>query len=102
MPDDLPKSVDDVSLPIPSEVVGKKIIVFGKKGCPDCDRVKKFLFENAIQYEFYDIEEDERSSSANKKAFKWLTSFATFVPVLVMLDKTIMYSPSNQELHEKI
>ena len=95
MDENLPKSLNAISTPIPSENAGKKIIVFGTPTCPDCGRVKKFLTENAIEYEFHDV-------SSEKEANNWLTSFVTFVPVLVMPDKTLLYSPSNQELLEKI
>ncbi len=95
MEENLPKSLNEINSPPPTENVGKKIVVFGTPTCPDCARVKRFLTENAIEYEFIDV-------SSERGANEWLTSFVTFVPVLVMLDKTLLYSPSNQELLEKI
>jgi thioredoxin-disulfide reductase len=95
MDDNLPTKVTDVALPIPTENVGMRIIMFGLPTCPDCLRIKKFLTENAIEYEYRDVETD-------KEAAKWITSFVEFVPVLVMLDGTLMYHPSNAELLEKI
>lgn len=89
--DNLPNRVIDVPAPIPTESVGKKIVLFGQPTCPDCARVKKFLADNAIEYEYRDITTD-------KEANKWLTSFASSVPVLVMWDGSIKYSPSNEEL----
>src|SRR5437868_4434322 len=69
--------------------------MFGLPTCPDCLRVKKFLAENAIEYEYRDVDTD-------KEAAKWLASFSEFVPVLIMLDGNLMYSPTNEELLEKI
>lgn len=95
MEDNLPKDLSGVPTPPPSENVGVKIIMFGTPPCPDCARVKKFFAENAIEYEYHDLATD-------KEALKWVNTFVDHVPVLIMLDKTIMYSPSNQELLEKI
>lgn len=93
--DNLPQNSSDVSSPVPSDLVGKKIIIFGRSSCPDCARIKKFLAENAIEYDFKNIDQD-------KLALKWVSSFSTFIPVLVMLDGTIMYAPSNTDLMNKI
>ncbi len=95
MLDDLPQKLIDVPLPPPTETAGKKIIIFGRNSCPDCARVKKFLTENAIEYEYLDIDVD-------KNAQKWVASFSPHIPVLIMLDQTIMYSPSNNDLFTKI
>ncbi len=95
MQDNLPKNLDEVSTLPPSENVGQKIIMFGTPPCPDCARVKKFLAENAIEYEYHDLATD-------KEGLSWISTFVDHVPVLIMLDKTIMYSPSNEELLEKI
>src|SRR5690348_3756478 len=95
MDSNLPKKVSEISLPLPSDNLKRKIILFGLPECPDCLRIKKFFSENALEYEYHDISKD-------KEAAKWVTSFAEFVPVLVMQDESIMYSPSNEELWEKI
>ena len=95
MDENLPKTVDDIELPVPSENVGKKIIMFGTPTCPDCSRVKKFFAENAVEYEFHDV-------SSEKEAHKWLTSFAEFVPVLILGDRSMLYGPSDEELLEKV
>lgn len=95
MSDKLPEKVEDIELPIPSENVGKKIIIFGQETCPDCARVKKFLSENAIEYEYHDIKFD-------KAALKWVRSFSTHIPVVITLNQSILYSPSNEKLHNII
>ncbi len=95
MDNNLPQKVVDISLPIPSENVGKKILIFGFEGCPDCARIKQFLNQNAIEYEYHDIH-------TNKKDEEWLTSFSASVPVLIMLDQSVLYSPSNDDLLSKI
>src|SRR5260221_8656486 len=95
MDNNLPKMVTDVQLPVPSENVGKKIVMFGLPECPDCLRIKKFFADNAIEYEYHDVDSD-------KEASKWLTSFIDHVPVLIMLDQSLMFSPSNQQLLDKI
>ena len=32
------------------------IKIYGKKGCPDCDRVKEILRENGVEFEEHDLE----------------------------------------------
>lgn len=91
----LPKTVQYVALPPPTENIGKKIIMFGLPTCPDCTRVKKFFSENAIEYEYHDL-------TIDKASLKWTASFTSFVPVLIMLDEEIMYSPTNLQLLDKI
>lgn len=93
--DGLPQRVVDIPLPPPTENVGKKIVMFGRPTCPDCARIKKFLSDNAIEYEYHDIDVDGLAQ-------KWVASFAESVPVLIMLDGSLMYSPSNDELHWKL
>jgi len=93
--DSLPKNVSDVSLPPPTDAVGKKIVLFGRPSCPDCARIKKFLAENAIEYEYHDIDQD-------RVGLKWLSSFSTFVPVMIMLDGALLYSPTSADLLAKI
>lgn len=93
--DELPKSVSEVSTPPPTENLGRKIILFGRVSCPDCARVKKYFAENAIEYENLDID-------SNKEALNWVQSFSSHVPVLIMMDQSIMYSPSSEDLHQKI
>ena len=95
MDNNLPGKLQDIPEPIPSENVGKKIVMFGLPECPDCLRIKKFFADNAIEYEYHDADSDS-------KANKWLSSFVDHVPVLVMLDQTVLYSPTNQELLDKI
>src|SRR5258708_1121677 len=95
MDENLPQKISDVSSPAPSENVGKKIIMFGTPPFPDCARVKKFFADNAIEYEYHDI-------TVDKQANKWLTSFAEAVPVLIMLDSSLVYSPTNEQLLQKI
>src|SRR5258708_3031030 len=95
MDNNLPSKLQDIPAPIPTNNVGKKIVMFGLPTCPDCLRIKKFFSENAIEYEYRDVDTD-------KQASKWLSTFVDHVPVLIMLDSTILYSPSNQELLDKI
>lgn len=95
MNQNLPKNVSELPSPLPCENVGKKIIIYGTSTCPDCLRIKRFLADNAIEYEYQDLDTD-------KQALKWLQSFTQTVPVLIMFDQTIMYSPSNLELLDKI
>lgn len=93
--DDLPKNVSEINTPPPTENLGKKIILFGRISCPDCARVKKYFAENAIEYENLDID-------SNKEALNWVQSFSSHVPVLIMMDQSILYSPSSEDLHQKI
>lgn len=97
MDNNLPQHLNDIPTKptFPLDNLGHKIILFGQATCPDCMRVKKFFTENAIQYEYHDIAKE-------KAAQEWVSSFVSFVPVMIMLDGSMMYSPSNQELAEKL
>jgi glutaredoxin-like protein nrdH len=33
----------------------KNIAVYGKPNCPNCDKVKKWLSEHEIQFDYYDV-----------------------------------------------
>jgi len=33
----------------------KKITVYGKPNCPNCDKVKTWLNEHGIQFDYYDV-----------------------------------------------
>lgn len=95
MDPNLPKSVSDVKMKVPSENVGKKIIMFGLPTCPHCGNVKKFFADRKVDYEYHDV-------AIEGKARDYLTSFADFVPVLIMKDKTFLYGPDDAQLAEKL
>ncbi len=91
----LPQNVNSITDAPPTENVGKKIVMFGSPTCPDCMRIKKYFAENAIEYEYIDV-------STNKLAFKWINNFTQTNPVLIMLDGSLLYSPSTEKLHQFI
>ncbi|AZU98866.1 thioredoxin domain [Bacillus phage vB_BanS_Sophrita] len=39
----------------------KKITVYTKSGCPQCDMTKRVLTENEVEFELVDVEKDEKA-----------------------------------------
>lgn len=97
MDNNLPQHLDQTpeKPTFPLDNLGRKIFLFGLDTCPDCQRIKKYFSENSIQYEYLDVAKD-------RIAAKWLATFTHFVPVLIMLDGSILYEPSNDELTAKL
>ena len=45
----------------------KKIIVYGSSWWPSCTPAKEFLLENNVDFEYYDIDEDELAKERFEK-----------------------------------
>ena len=95
MDPNLPKTVSDVKTAVPSESIGKKIIMFGLPTCPHCARGKQFFAEHQVEYEYHDV-------AVEGKARDWLTSFVDFVPVLILKDGSLVYGPEDSDLVQKL
>jgi thioredoxin reductase (NADPH) len=80
-------------LPQPSQ-----IRVFGTTWCPDCRRAKHFLGEHRIQYDWIDIEQDERAMSELER----LNEGRRIVPTIVFPDGSKLVEPSNEALASKL
>jgi thioredoxin reductase (NADPH) len=74
------------------------ISVYGASWCPDCRRVKRFLGDQRVSFEWHDIEVDpdgvrivqERNDGNN------------IIPTIIFPDGSHLSEPSNEELAEKI
>ncbi len=72
----------------------QKIIFYGASWCPDCLRAKKYLDEHHIQYEYINIEEDEKAAEEVIKINKGLRS----IPTIVFPNGAVLVEPNNDEL----
>ena len=75
-----------------------EIQVYGASWCPDCRRAKKFLADQRIPYEWFDIEADmtlleevQRRNGGND-----------IIPTVVFPDDTHLSEPTNEELADKL
>lgn len=91
----LPANISQIPNPVPFDNIVKKIIMIGSSTCPDCSRVKHFLSEHAIEYEYHDID-------IEKDIKKWVSDFTTVNPIVVLPNGDILYDPTNEVLTEAI
>lgn len=89
----LPTNISQVAEPVPFENTTKKIIMFGNSTCPDCARAKSFFTNHAIEYEYHDIDQEKESK-------KWVSTFTTINPVIILSNGNILYEPTDQLLSE--
>jgi thioredoxin reductase (NADPH) len=80
-------------LPEPSH-----ISIYGTTWCPDCRRVKHFLGEHRIQYDWVDIEQDEQAMAELER----LNAGQRIVPTIVFPDGRMLVEPTNEELARKL
>ena len=73
------------------------ILVYGATWCPDCRRVKQFLGEHLIHYEWIDITDNDEAIAFVEKVSNGNRS----IPVLVFPDGDILVEPSNAEIAGK-
>ena len=73
------------------------LVIYGANWCPDAKRVRKFLDDHAIRYEWIDIDEIE---GARDLVIKMNGKFV--IPTLLFPDGTKMVEPSNEELSAKV
>lgn len=74
------------------------IKIYGAPWCLDCNRVKKFLGQNTLNFESIDIENDPEG-----KAFvQQLNEGKPVIPTVVMPDGSVLVQPSNVELAQKL
>ena len=73
------------------------LMVYGVDWCPDCRRCKKFLDDNGITYQWFDIDEDQSA-----EAFVKEKNFGNrSVPTIVFPDGSLMVEPTNAQLKQK-
>ncbi len=75
----------------------KTITVYGAAWCPDCDRVKRLLIEQGLDFEYVDID----ANADDRREVVQLTEGKRIIPVVVAAGFK-MVNPSNEELLETL
>ena len=71
--------------------------VYATSWCFDCRRVKRFLSESAIPFEWIDIDRDKQAEQYILQVNHGMRS----VPTLLFADGSILTEPSNAQLSAK-
>ncbi len=74
------------------------IKVYGAPWCPDCKRVKKFLGEQRVAYDWMDIDQDPEGI----RFVEELQNGGRTIPTIVFPDGTHLFEPSNAKLARKL
>ncbi len=76
----------------------QRIKVYGTPWCPDCKRVKQFLGEQRVQYDWIDTDQDREGAALvrEKNAGKQI------IPTIVFPDGSLLVEPSNNELAARL
>lgn len=72
--------------------------VYGTPWCPDCKRVKQFLGEHRIQYDWIDVDQDE----SGLKKIEEINDGKQIIPTIVFSNGSVLVEPSNAELAAKL
>lgn len=74
------------------------LTIYGTRWCPDCLRVRRYLDQNRIAYDWIDIDKDPQAAQ-----FVTTTNHGNrSVPTLVFPDGSILVEPSNAQLAQKV
>jgi len=71
----------------------KQVTMYGADWCPDCDRVKRFLLERSVDFEYVNIDRDDQ---ARERAVE-LAGGKQVIPVVVVGDEAKV-NPANEDL----
>ena len=74
------------------------IQIYGASWCPDCRRAKKFLSDQRIGYEWFDIETDPSLVSIVQER----NNGNDIIPTIIFPDGSHLAEPTNEELAEKL
>jgi thioredoxin reductase (NADPH) len=74
------------------------ITMFGTLWCGDCKRVKKFLGEQRIHYDYVDVEQDADGLTLIER----INNGKQIIPTIIFPDGSILVEPSNAELAAKL
>ncbi len=74
------------------------VTVYGAPWCPDCQRAKRFLGEQRIDYEWVDIDEDREAAQVVRAK----NNGRQIIPTIVFDDGSLLAEPSNDELARKL
>lgn len=75
-----------------------EIKVYGASWCPDCRQSKQLLIDLAIDFDWFDIDEDEDAASFVREK----NGGAQIIPTVVFGDGSFLVEPSNDELARKL
>lgn len=75
-----------------------QIIVYGTAWCGDTRRALRFLDQNAIPYQWVDIDQDIEGSSFVEKVNRGYRS----VPTIIFPDGSMLVEPSTDQLARKL
>lgn len=75
-----------------------KITLYGAPWCGDCRRSRAFLDENKVEYDYIDIDKDEKAAEKVVEINRGMRS----IPTIIFPDGSILVEPSNEELKEKL
>ncbi len=76
----------------------RKVIVYATEWCGDCRRVKRFLSEHNIEFQWINIDKDKAAEQFVKQTNRGNRS----VPTLVFEDGSILVEPTNAKLALKL
>lgn len=71
---------------------------YGATWCSDCNRAKQFLDDNNVNYQYINLEEDEKAVEEVVKINNGYQS----IPTIVFPNGKILVEPSNNELQKAI
>ncbi len=74
------------------------IQVYGAPWCPDCRRSKKFLADQRIEFEWFDVDED----AAYVRVVEKHNDGKHTIPTIVFPDGSHLSEPTNEELAERL
>jgi glutaredoxin-like protein len=74
------------------------LVVYGAVWCPDARRIKRYLDENHVHYEWHDINEEPEAKEFVKK----VNHGQVVLPTIVFPDGSILAEPSRHALAEKL
>jgi thioredoxin reductase (NADPH) len=74
------------------------ITVYGSSWCSDCKRAKRFLGDQQVEYQWVDVEQDEKARLFVEEH----NDGKTIIPTIVFDDGTILVEPSNAQLAQKL
>lgn len=73
------------------------IALYGADWCPDCRRSKRWLTENNVAFDFYDVDADPEANEFVKK----IEGGNRSIPLIIFPDGSTLVEPSNDALAAK-
>jgi thioredoxin reductase (NADPH) len=74
------------------------ITVYGSSWCSDCKRAKRFLGDQQVEYQWVDVEQDEKA----RLFVEQHNDGKTIIPTIVFDDGEVLVEPSNAQLAQKL